>query len=56
MLLLMRRAGEMIRINDAVTIQILKIGPEGVTFEINGLATDPKKTEQKETTKEKEKS
>lgn len=56
MLLLMRRAGEMIRINDAVTIQILKIGPEGVTFEINGLPTDLKSTEQKQAKKEKEKS
>jgi hypothetical protein len=59
MLLLMRRVGETIRINDTVTIQIVKINNEGVTFMVEGLNNDVKndpstvKDQQKKDDKEK---
>jgi len=53
MLLLMRRVGETIRINDTVTIQIVKISNEGVTFMVEGLNTEVDKASQAAPVKQK---
>jgi sRNA-binding carbon storage regulator CsrA len=50
MLLLMRREGEMIRINEKITIQIKDIQAESVTFQVEGLnENSEEKEENKET-------
>ncbi len=38
MLLLMRREGETVRINENITIEIKTISDEEVTFQLNGIS------------------
>jgi sRNA-binding carbon storage regulator CsrA len=40
MLLLMRREGEAIRINEKVTVEVRQISEEEVVFEVQGLSKD----------------
>ncbi len=40
MLLLMRRVGETIRINESVTIKVIQINKDSVNFMVEGLSSD----------------